>query len=103
MYKPYRGLFSVYINTQPRIPRSNLVHLFLHGIKLLFSCPSLLHPPGCLLALPTFLPVTEKLTRTNHQSWKAQVLSAIHGAQLADWLEANAEPPAKFLDKIKPE
>jgi hypothetical protein len=50
------------------------------------------------LSLAAFLPpVTEKLHRANHQSWKAQMLSALRGAQLADWLEINAEPPAKFL------
>jgi hypothetical protein len=50
------------------------------------------------VSLTTFLPpVTEKFNRANHQSWKAQVLSALRGAQVADWLEANAEPPAKFL------
>jgi hypothetical protein len=56
------------------------------------------------LSLTTFLPpVSEKLNRTNHQSWKAQILSALRGAQLADWLEANVEPPAKFLPKKKPD
>ena len=50
------------------------------------------------ISLTTFLPpVTEKLTRANHQSWKAQVVSALRGAQLADWLEATATPPEKFL------
>jgi hypothetical protein len=32
------------------------------------------------VSLTTFLPVTEKLTRANHQSWKAQILSALRGA-----------------------
>ena len=50
------------------------------------------------LSLAAFLPpVTEKLNRANHQSWKAQMLSALRGAQLADWLETTAEPPAKYL------
>jgi histone deacetylase 1/2 len=58
------------------------------------------------LSLAAFLPpVTEKLHRANHQSWKAQMLSALRGAQLADWLEATAVPPAKFLpiDPAKPD
>jgi hypothetical protein len=50
-----------------------------------------------------FLPVTEKLTRANHQLWKAQILSALRGAQMADWLDANAEPPAQYLPKKKPD
>jgi hypothetical protein len=56
------------------------------------------------LSLTTFLPpVSEKLSRSNHQSWKAQVLAALRGAQLADWLDANAAPPEKFLPKKKPD
>jgi hypothetical protein len=54
------------------------------------------------VSLTTFLLVTEKLNRANHQSWKAQVLSALRGAQLADWLEANAEPSVQYLPKKKP-
>lgn len=53
--------------------------------------------------LTTFLPVTEKLNRTNHQSWKAQILSALRGAQLVDWLEADAAPPEQFMPKKKPD
>jgi hypothetical protein len=55
------------------------------------------------VSLTTFLPVTEKLSRASHQSWKAQILSALRGAQLADWLEADAQPPAKHLPKKKPD
>jgi hypothetical protein len=54
------------------------------------------------VSLTTFLPVTEKLTRANHQSWKAQILSALRGAQMADWLDAKAEPTAQYLPKKKP-
>lgn len=54
------------------------------------------------VGLTTFLPpVTEKLNRANHQSWKAQVLSALRGAQLTDWLEADAQPPAKMVPGAK--
>jgi hypothetical protein len=55
------------------------------------------------ISLTTFLPVTEKLNRANHQSWKAQILSASRGAKLADWLEAGTEPPATHLPKKKPD
>jgi hypothetical protein len=55
------------------------------------------------VSLAVFLPVTEKLNRTNHESWKAQVVSALWGAQLADWLEDGAAPPEKFLPKRKPD
>jgi hypothetical protein len=56
------------------------------------------------LSLTTFLlPVSEKLSRTNHQSWKAQVQAALRGAQLTDWLEATAQPPVRFLPKKKPD
>jgi hypothetical protein len=48
-------------------------------------------------------PVLEKLSRTNHQSWKAQVQAALHGAQLAAWPEATAQPPVCFLPKKKPD
>ena len=48
-----------------------------------------------------FMPVTEKLTRSNFQSWKSQVLSAIRGAQAAKYLASDAEPPAQFLATTK--
>jgi hypothetical protein len=47
--------------------------------------------------------VTEKLNRTNHQSWKVQVLSTLRGAQLANWLKANSAPLEKFMPKKKPD
>jgi hypothetical protein len=55
------------------------------------------------VSLTTFLPVTEKLSRTNHQSWKTQILTVLRGAQLANWLEADAQPQAKYLPKKKPD
>jgi len=36
----------------------------------------------------TFLPTNEKLNRTNFQSWKAQVVSALKGAQLGHLLNS---------------
>lgn len=44
-----------------------------------------------------FIPVTEKLTRSNYQSWQAQVLSAIRGVQAADFIKSSAKPPSEFL------
>jgi hypothetical protein len=46
-----------------------------------------------------FLPVNEKLTRSNYPLWRAQVLSSIRGAELYDFLSPTAEPPAKYLAK----
>jgi hypothetical protein len=45
----------------------------------------------------TFLPVSEKLTRNNYILWKAQVHSALKGAQLANFIEPTAKPPNVFL------
>jgi hypothetical protein len=46
---------------------------------------------------PLAFPVTEKLTRSNHQMWKAQVLSALRGVQKASFLKADAAPPPKTI------
>jgi hypothetical protein len=43
------------------------------------------------------IPVTEKLTRNNFQSWKSQVLSAIRGAQAAKYIQPGAKPPSEYL------
>ena len=48
-------------------------------------------------SIATFLPVSEKLTRSNYLLWKAQVRSALKGAQLADFIEPTAKPPDAFL------
>lgn len=42
-------------------------------------------------------PTTEKLNRGNHPVWKVQVLSALRGAQLAEFLDPAAAPPDQFL------
>ena len=44
-----------------------------------------------------FLPVTEKLTRSNHAMWQAQVLSALRGAQAEHFIDPTARPPEKYL------
>jgi hypothetical protein len=44
-----------------------------------------------------FLLVTEKLSRNNHQMWKAQVLSALRGAQVASYIDPVVQPPPLFL------
>lgn len=51
--------------------------------------------------------VSEKLTRSNYLLWKAQVTSALRGAQLAAFIEPTAKPPEEFLppkdDSKKPD
>ena len=42
--------------------------------------------------------VTEKLAKGNHILWKAQVLSAIRGAQLGRFIDSKAEVPAVEID-----
>ena len=46
---------------------------------------------------PLALPVTEKLTRTNFNLWKAQVMPAIRGAQLEGLLDGSDEAPPKHI------
>lgn len=41
--------------------------------------------------------VTEKLTKTNFVLWKAQVLAALRGAQLAGFLDDSIKPPSKMV------
>lgn len=49
-------------------------------------------------ALGVFLiPPAEKLSRSNHVLWKAQVLAAIKGAQLDGFIEPTAAAPDRFL------
>jgi len=43
------------------------------------------------------LPVTEKLTRSNHAMWQAQVLSALRGAQAEHFIDPASQPPEKFF------
>jgi len=45
--------------------------------------------------------LTEKLAHNNHQMWRAQVLSALRGAQLVGFISASAQPPAAFLPQPK--
>jgi hypothetical protein len=41
--------------------------------------------------------VAEKLNRSNHQLWKAQVMSALRGAQKAHFIAADVAAPAKTI------
>jgi hypothetical protein len=61
-----------------------------------FSSSSSTHPAAISLGL-VFIPVNEKLTRSNYQSWHAQVLAAIRGAQAEEYIQPEAKPPAKFV------
>ena len=45
-----------------------------------------------------FIWVTEKLTRSNFQSWRAQVTSTIKGAQAVSFIKSTAKPPPEFLN-----
>ena len=42
--------------------------------------------------------ITEKLAKGNHILWKAQVLPAIRGAQMAGYLDANRAVPSQERD-----
>jgi hypothetical protein len=44
-------------------------------------------------------PVTEKLTRNNHALWKAQVLSALQGAQVAHLIDPETPLPDKTISQ----
>jgi hypothetical protein len=44
------------------------------------------------------MPVSEKLARGNHTVWKAQVVAALRGAQLYDFLEGTS---IKSVEQIK--
>jgi hypothetical protein len=60
------------------------------------------------VVLPIGYPVTEKLTKNNFQLWKAQVMSALRGAQVAHYINVGVEAPPKIVpvsadgDKAKP-
>jgi len=43
------------------------------------------------------LPPSEKLTRSNHVLWKAQVTSALRGARLVEFIKPTVSPPDEFL------
>lgn len=43
------------------------------------------------------LPPSERLTRSNHLLWKAQVLFALKGAQLAGFIKPDANLPSTHL------
>jgi hypothetical protein len=45
----------------------------------------------------TLMPVSEKLVRTNHTLWKAQVLVVLRGAQLVGFLDESTCAPEEKL------
>jgi hypothetical protein len=49
-------------------------------------------------SLATFLPMSEKLTHSNHVLWKSQVLSVLKGAWLDEFIDSMAKPPEAFLE-----
>jgi hypothetical protein len=46
-----------------------------------------------------FIPITDKLTCHNYQSWKAQVTAAINGAQADHYIHPSATPPSPTITK----
>lgn len=58
--------------------RTNVLMELTHGIPIVLAASA-----SPLLGFP----VTEKLSRNNHQMWQAQVLSVLTGAQLAGFIE----------------
>jgi len=42
-------------------------------------------------------PIAEKLTKSNHALWKAQVRAAVRGARLQGYLTGASQPPAAEL------
>lgn len=53
---------------------------------------------GQLIASPFGLPIFEKLSKTNLQLWKLQVLPAIRGAQMEGFLDGSNPAPPKEID-----
>jgi hypothetical protein len=52
----------------------------------------------------TLMPVLEKLARGNFVVWKAQVLTVLHGAQLAKFLDnSNLASEEKLMIKVQKE
>jgi hypothetical protein len=45
--------------------------------------------------------MSEKLGKNNHQMWRAQVLSALRGAQLTGYINPTTQPPPSFLPPSK--
>ena len=53
--------------------------------------------PGAALSIDC--PVTEKLAKNNFPLWKAQVMSAVHGAHVAHFINADTLVPPKEIPK----
>jgi hypothetical protein len=47
----------------------------------------------------SLMPVSEKLIRTNHTVWKAQVLAVLRGAQLTGFLDGTIKASEKATDQ----
>jgi hypothetical protein len=56
-----------------------------------------------VLAFPPirFIPMSEKLTRNNYPMWRLQVLSAIRGAQLTEYIKPTTKLPEMYLTPVK--
>ena len=90
------GAVPNYINTKPRAWEGVSLHPF-HMVSEL-GLPtdwSMISSNCSAFAIVPALgyPVTEKLARNNHALWKAQVWSALKGAQVGHFLDKAAGPP----------
>jgi len=53
--------------------------------------------PFAAYSLLSFLPVTKKLTKNNFPMWEEQIMSALHGAQVAHFISSVSKQPEQFL------
>jgi hypothetical protein len=56
-------------------------------------------PSSSALVPAVGYPVTEKLAKNNHPLWKAQVWSALWGAQVAGHVDGTTKVPEKEIPK----
>jgi hypothetical protein len=55
-------------------------------------------------SIPSIIfPITKKLSKSNHPTWRMQVLSTLCGAHMATFIEGTAAPPSPFLPLTKEE
>jgi hypothetical protein len=64
-----------------------------------FSILAMALPSASTLLPAVGYPVTEKLAKNNHPLWKAQVLSALRGAHVADHVNGTVQAPEKEIPK----
>jgi hypothetical protein len=80
--------------TEPLIPHG--IFFSLDPI-LPMALPSSSTLPAAFSLGLALIPVSDKLTRANYRSWKAQVIAAIKGAQAASLIHPSATTPAPTI------